>query len=317
MRFHYTQLFSTYSIVAHDPDTGQLGGAVQTHQMSVGRLLPVAQPGVGVVASQSLVNLSFGSLGLAMLRERIAPQHIVNGLTASDPGAKRRQLAVINAKGQAAAFTGDGCIREAGHHVGANYSVQANMMTRTTVIEAMRTAFEQAKGDLAARMLAALQAAQAEDGDIRGMQSAALIVVPGTYEPDWASVYDLRVDEHENPVAEMARLVQIRHAQLIDGQGHGLLNEGKVDEALRVWESARRLVPQQEELAFWQAVTLADASPRADAVQVAAQILREALAQDTRREHWLDLIRRLDECGLIERAGAAQELLAAIEDSHS
>jgi uncharacterized Ntn-hydrolase superfamily protein len=265
-----------------------------------------------VVASQSLVNLSYGAVGLAMLREGLAPQHIINGLTASDPGAKRRQVAVLNAEGSAAAFTGDGCIREAGHHVGEFYSVQANMMTRTTVIDAMHLAFEQASGDLAARMMAALQAAQAEDGDIRGMQSAALIVVPGTHEPDWASVYDLRVDEHENPVAEMARLVRIRHAQLIDGQGHGLLNQGKIDEALQIWESARKQVPEQEELAFWQAVTLADANPRPDCVQIAAQILREALANDSRREHWLDLIQRLDACGLIERQGAAQELLAAL-----
>lgn len=312
MRFHYTELFSTYSIVAYDPETGQLGGAVQTHQMGVGRLLPVAQPGVGVIASQSLVNISFGPLGLAMLREGVTPQNIVNGLTASDPGAARRQLAVINAQGEAAAFTGEGCIREAGHHVGQGYSVQANMMTRSTVIAAMRAAYERASGDLAARMVAALQAAQDEDGDIRGMQSAALIVVPGTHQPDWASVYDLRVDEHENPVQEMARLVRIRHAQLLDGQGHTLLSEGKIDQALQVWQQARTLAPEQEELAFWQAITLADANPREDALSVAAAILTPALNREHRRQHWLDLIQRLEECGLIERKDAARDLLGML-----
>jgi uncharacterized Ntn-hydrolase superfamily protein len=312
MRFHYSELFSTYSIVAYDPETGQLGGAVQTHQMGVGRLLPVAQPGVGVIASQSLINVSFGTLGLAMLREGIAPEHIVNGLTASDPGASRRQLAVINAQGEAAAFTGEGCIREAGHHAGENYSVQANMMTRTTVIDAMREAYESAYGDLATRMVAALQAAQDEDGDIRGMQSAALIVVPGTHQPDWASVYDLRVDEHENPVQEMARLVRIRHAQLLDTQGHTLLNEGKMDQALQVWQQARAMAPEQEEVAFWQAVTLADSNPRDDAVSIAAEILASALSREHRRQHWLDLIQRLDECGLIERKDAARDLLGML-----
>jgi uncharacterized Ntn-hydrolase superfamily protein len=312
--FHYTNLFSTYSIIARDPESGQLGGAVQTHQMAVGRLIPYALPGVGVVASQSLVNISYNPQALTMLREGIAPQRIIDALVASDNNAHRRQVAVINHKGEAAAFSGEGCIAEFGHHVGENYSVQANMMTYKTVIPAMRTAFESATGDLAARMLAALEAAQNEDGDIRGTQSAALKVVSGERTVrDWETIYDLRVDEHTNPVGELGRLVQMRHAQLIDSEGHRLLAEAKTDEALEQWQRARNLTPQQEEIAFWQAVTLADTRPVPNAVEIAASIFNNSFRGDERRLHWLDLIHRLSACGLIHRDNAASELLSAIE----
>lgn len=312
--FHYTELFSTYSIVARDPETGALGGAVQTHQVGVGRLIPHVAPGVGVIASQSLANLRYNSVGLQMLREGLEPEQIIAGLTASDAMSERRQVSIINADGIAAAFTGSGCIREAGHHVGENYSVQANMMTKTTVIDAMRDAFEGATGDLAQRMVAALQAAQAEDGDIRGMQSAALRVVSGDkMQPEWERIYDVRVDESDNPVSELDRLVTIRHAQLLDAQGHALLREGRVEQALTQWEAARAAAPDQEELAFWQVTALADMLPRDDTLVVAAHIFNDAMKGHERRDHWIDLIKRLDECGLIERNGAAEALLAAIE----
>lgn len=312
--FHYSNLFSTYSIIARDPETEELGGAVQTHQMGVGRLIPFALPGIGVIASQSLVNVSYNPQALTMLKEHIAPQRIIDALVASDNNAKRRQVAVINNHGEAAAFSGEGCIPEFGHHVGENYSVQANMMTNKTVIVAMKTAFEGATGDLAARMLVALEAAQNEDGDIRGMQSAALLVVSGdSTAQDWESIYNLRVDEHQNPVAELGRLVHLRHAQIIDSKGHQLLAQGKVDEALSQWERARNMTPQQEEIAFWQAITLADTQPVTDAVDMAASIFNSRFSGHERRQHWLDLIKRLMACGLIERDGAGLELLRAIE----
>lgn len=314
MNFHFTKLFNTYSIVARDPETGYLGGAVQTHIAGVGRFIPVALPGVGVIVSQSLINISYNPVALAMLKEGIAPQKIIEGLTATDPSANRRQVAVINNDGEVAAFTGDGCIREFGHLVGDGYSVQANMMTRPTVIDAMREAYESATGDLAARMLVALQAAQAEDGDIRGMQSSALKVVSGERTAkEWETIYDIRVDEHHNPVEELARLVNICHAQRIDREGYDLLKQDKLDEALAKWTEARNIAPDQEQIAFWQATTLADANPDADAVSMAARIFNEAMAQEDRREHWLDLIQRIQENGIIERAGAGDELIQAIE----
>lgn len=315
MRFHYTDLCTTYSIVARDPDTGQLGGAVQTHQMGVGRLIPVALPGVGVIASQSLVNQTYNPVALEMLQQGIAPEQIIAALTASDPNAGRRQVAVLDSAGQVAAFTGEGCIREFGHYVGDGYSVQANMMTKTTVIDAMRDAYETTRGDFAARMLAALQAAQAEDGDIRGEQSAALKIVSGEYTGrEWESSYDLRVDEHTTPVAELARLVNIRRAQLTDQRGHRLLQAGDMQAALDTWQEARETAPAQVETAFWQAITLADHNPREEAVRIAAAIFNEALARHPRREHWLDLIGRLKANGMLERDGAAEALLAAIND---
>ncbi|NLF77600.1 MAG: DUF1028 domain-containing protein [Chloroflexi bacterium] len=311
MRFHHSELFSTYSIVARDPDTGQFGVAVQTHQMCVGSVVPWLLPGRGAFATQSLANIRFGPMTLAMLQEGISAPHIIQALVASDADAHRRQIAVVDASGQAAAWTGDGCIAQASHHVGQGYSVQANMMTRGTVVDAMARAYESATGDLAQRMLAALEAAQREGGDIRGMQSAALKVVPGdASKPIWAADYDLRVDEHENPVAELARLVRLGRAQVLDGEGHRLLEDARLDEALVKWAEARQIAPELEELPFWQAMALAE---KPEHTAAAIEILRPALAQDPSREHWLDLIGRLADCGLLERAGAAGELIAALE----
>ena len=303
-------LFSTYSVVARDPETGDLGVAVQTHQMGVGRVVPWLLPGVGALATQSLANISFGPAGLALLREGVPAPQVVAALVASDSLAHRRQLAVVDAQGRAAAHTGAGCIAAAGHRVGEGYSVQANMMTNPTVVDAMAAAFEQVSGDLAQRMLAALAAAQAEGGDIRGMQSAALKVVPGdAAQPAWAARYDLRVDEHDNPLAELARLARLRRAQLADARGHEALQAGDRAGALALWAQARAQAPELEELAFWQALALADAHADVDG---AAAILRPALANDPRRDHWLDLIQRLSVCGLIEREGAGEDLIATL-----
>ncbi len=311
MQHYPTALFSTYSIIAYDPHTGQLGGAVQTHQMSVGRILPMLLPGVGVVASQSLANIGFNPLALTMLREGIPPQKIIDALTASDDNAHRRQVAVLNAHGVAAAYTGSGCIPYAAHHVGTHYSVQANMMTRDTVIDAMVAAFEGTTGDLAHRMLAAMVAAQVEDGDIRGQQSAALKVVSGDINtPEWQSIYDLRVDESDEPVVALGRLVRLRHAQLTDNQGYSAMHDGKRDEALALWAQARVDAPELEELAFWQAKTLADDF---DEVGLAAQIFNETFAQDARRAQWVDLLRRLKDCGLFRSGELADDLLKLVE----
>ena len=264
-------LYSTYSIVARDPASGQLGIAVQTHQMSVGSLVIWLEPGIGAVVTQSLINIGYGPSALALLRQGVPPERILAALSATDDRPQVRQMAVVDAQGRAAAFTGIGCIREAAHHVGEGYSVQANMMTRPTVVPAMAAAYEAAKGDLGQRMLAALQAAQAEGGDIRGMQSAALKVVPGDFRPrGWDRVYDLRVDEHADPLAELARLVRLRHAALVDESGYEALAAGERIQALSRWEVARAEAPELEELPFWQAVALADEH---DDVPAAAAIL--------------------------------------------
>ena len=304
----------TYSIVARDPLTGQFGVAVQTHQVAVGRIVSWAEPGYGALATQSLSNPAFGPLGMAMLRQGMEAEQVLAALVAGDLGHARRQVALVDRKGNAAAYTGEGCIAHAGHYIGAGYSVQANMMTRPTVIDAMRHAYENSLGNLAERMVAALRAAQAEDGDIRGQQSAALLVVSSDSEaPTWKTDYDLRVDEHPQPVEELARLVTIRHAQRIDAEGFVLFDEGKLSEALAKWAEARKLAPDQEELSFWQAVALADGYP--DQVAQAAAIFRAGLDGHERRAHWLELLDRLAACGLIERPQASTELKQALEQS--
>lgn len=310
MAASFSELYSTYSIVARDPETGQLGVAVQTHQMCVGRVVPWLQPGVGAVATQSMANVGFASMALTMLREGVPAPRVIDALIASDAEAHRRQVAVVDAEGRVGAWTGEGCIPEAAHQLGEGYSVQANMMANDTVVPAMAAAYEHANGDLAQRMMAALEAAQGEGGDIRGMQSAALKVVSGDHEkPSWSSDYDLRVDEHEDPIGELGRLVRLRHAQHTASLGDRSFRDGHRDAALCRWAEARSEAPELEELAFWQARILADEG--AD-VGAAAEILAPVLADHPLREHWIDLLRRLKSCGLIDRRGAAEELISAL-----
>jgi len=310
MQEHFSKLFSTYSIVARDAETGELGVTVQTHQMCVGWVVPWLRPGLGAVATQASCNISFGPLGLDLLEEGVSPEHVIAALVASDPGAARRQVAVVDAQGRAAAFTGEKCIAEASHHVGEGYSVQANMMTRPTVIPAMVDAYESATGDLAARMMAALEAAQVEDGDIRGMQSAALKIVSGDRAtPVWDTIYDLRVDESETPLDELSRLVRLRRAAVIDERGFEALSAGKRDEAFALWQQARELAPEMEEIPFWQAMNAAD--ELGDVAQAVA-LLRAAFEGHPRRAEWGDLIRRLEACGMLTRDGVANEIITRL-----
>ncbi len=309
MKFHHSELCATFSIVARDPQTGQMGVAVQTHQMSVGGIVPWLLPGVGAVATQSMANVSFGPIALKLLREGYPAEKVIVALVAMDKDEHRRQVAVVDKEGRAAAHTGSGCIAYATHQTGEGYSVQANMMTHDTVAQAMALAYEHASGDLAQRMMSALEAAQAEGGDIRGMQSAALRVVPGDATgPEWAWVYDVRVDESDTPLDDLARLVRLRHASLVDHEGNRVLNAGQKDEALRLWGEARAEAPELEEMPFWQALELADHGDVANA----ASILQAAMVNDPRRDYWIDLIQRLIDCGLIENPTAAAELIAAL-----
>ncbi|HLF25130.1 MAG TPA: DUF1028 domain-containing protein [Anaerolineae bacterium] len=305
------KLFATYSIVARDAATGQLGMAVETHQMCVGSVVPWLLPGVGALATQSLVNISFGPIGLAMLREGVPAPKVIEALIASDAQAHVRQVAAVDAQGRVGAWTGERCIREASHRIGEGYSVQANMMTQNTVVPAMAQAYEQTTGNLAERMLAALQAAQREGGDIRGMQSAALKIVEGKQSGvrAWETIYDLRVDEHADPPAELGRLVRLRSAQVLDAQGYETLKAGERAAALETWRRAREMAPELEETGFWQALTLAD--EHSD-VQTAAEIFNRVFKDDDRRAYWIDLIGRLQNCGSIERSGAGDELIAAL-----
>jgi uncharacterized Ntn-hydrolase superfamily protein len=216
-----TRPVHTYSIVARDLKTGEIGVAVQSHWFAIGPLVPWAEAGVGAVATQSFVDQSYGKLGLDLMRAGRSGPEALKGLLAADENRDLRQVAIIDAQGKVSAHTGSKCIPMAGHHVGNNYSVQANLMLDEKVWPAMSKAFESAQGDLAQRMLVALEAAQAAGGDIRGKQSAALVVVSGkpTGKPWLDRVFDLRVDDHPEPITELRRLVNLQRA-------YNLMNDG-------------------------------------------------------------------------------------------
>lgn len=211
----------TYSIVARDPETGELGVAVQSHYFSVGSVVPWARPGVGAVATQASVNVSFGPRALDLLADGLEPQAVVDQLVASDPGSAGRQLAVVDAQGRAAAFTGETCIVYAGHVTGDGVSCQGNILASEREWPAMLSAYSQAEGSLTMRLLAALDAAEAEGGDLRGRQSAAILVVPGEGE-DWDPVISLRVEDHPHPLVELRRLVELQRAYVIAAEADEL-----------------------------------------------------------------------------------------------
>ena len=297
---------NTYSIVARDSVTGQLGVAVQSHWFSVGSVVPWAEAGVGAVATQSFVEVSYGPLGLALMRAGKSAEQALAALLAADPHTTVRQVAMVDAHGGTAVHTGSGAIEAAGHRRGPGYSVQANLMLRQTVPDAMARAYESAEGDLAERLMRALEAAQAEGGDIRGRQSAALLVVEGerTGRPGGGRVFDLRVEDHPEPLDELRRLLTLGRAYNHMNAGDEALTEGDVARAVREYGAAQAMAPDAAtngEMVFWHAVTLASQGQ----VEASLPLFRRAFAQDP---NWLELLPRLvragqfpDDAALLER----------------
>ena len=251
---------STYSIVALDETTGELGVAVQSHWFSVGFLVPWAKAGVGAVATQSFVKVDYGPDGLQLMESGITAVDALKTLTSKDEGEAVRQVGMIDIKGNVAAHTGSRCIKYAGHIVGENYSVQANMMANGTVPKAMAVAFEKTKGDLADRMMAALEAAEAEGGDIRGKQSAAMVIVSG--EPsgvDWKDTkLSLRIEDHPTPLIELKRLIRVHRAYQHANMGDHYMETEEIDKALIEYSKAAEYYPENAELPYWSAVALAN-----------------------------------------------------------
>ena len=249
---------STYSIVAYDERTGQFGVAVQSHWFSVGALVPWARAGVGAVATQSFVKVEYGPDGIALMESGKSAKEALNQLISKDSGQAVRQVAMIDNKGSVAAHTGENCIYAAGHKIGKNYSVQANLMEKETVWDAMAKAFENAEGDLAKRMMASLEAAENEGGDIRGKQSAAMLIVTGqpTGLPWEDIVMDIRVDDSKHPLKELKRLIRIHTAYQHANKGDHYLEINEVKRALKEYDLASELYPENPELPYWSAVTL-------------------------------------------------------------
>ena len=301
---------ATYSIVARDSVTGEMGVAVQSHWFSVGAIVPWAEAGVGAVATQSFVEPSYGPLGLELMRMgRTAPEAL-KALVTTDTNEAVRQVAMVDAQGRVDAHTGSGAIYAAGHHVGNGFSTQANMMENPTVWDAMARAFETAQGDLAERLLAALEAAEGEGGDIRGRQSAAIIVVSGTSTgaPWLDRKFDLRVEDHPTPVPELRRLVHLQRAYNALNEGDGLVTDGDIEGAMGAYTRAMELVPDEAtngEAPFWVGITLASI----DREDEALPFLLRAVAQDFR---WTELVRRLPAAGLLPSAEVADRLVGRI-----
>lgn len=248
----------TYSIVALDEETGEMGVAVQSHWFSVGSLVIYGEAGVGVVATQSLVNPSYGPKGLALMKQGLSPQQALESLLMNDEGQAYRQVAMLNKDGLTATHTGKLCIDEAGHKRGKNYSVQANMMLKNTVCDAMARAFENTSGSLAHRLMAALKAAEREQGDIRGQQSAAILIVnPTSTGYSWKDIkMELRVEDSENPIDELERLIKVHEAYDFMNKGDLAMEAGNSQEAETMYLNAQNLFPENIEMQFWYAINL-------------------------------------------------------------
>jgi uncharacterized Ntn-hydrolase superfamily protein len=276
----------TYSIVARDPRTGELGAAVQSHWFSVGSIVNWARPGVGAVCTQSFAEPAYGP---NLLDRLAAGEGAGAALTAeldADAAREGRQVAVVSAVGEVAVHTGADCVAFAGDVGGEGFSCQANMMASNRVWPAMAEAFTAATGPLARRLLAALEAAEAAGGDARGRQSAALVVAPGQGEP-WRLAVDLRVEDHDEPLAELARLLDVHDAYALASEGDDLTTEGRHDEAGERYRRAAELAPGNHELIFWAGLAAAQAG---DVEQGAAQVRRAIELHPG----WAEMLGRID-----------------------
>lgn len=281
-------LAHTYSIVARDSVTGNIGVAVQSHWFSVGSVVTYGKAGVGVVATQSFVNPSYGQKGLVLMEQGLSPQQALDALLANDSGEMFRQVAFLNTKGEVATHTGSSCIEAAGHTQGKNFSVQANMMLNNTVWDAMATAFETYKGDFSDRIIAGLKAAQNEKGDIRGSQSAAILIVKGEATGNsWEDiVMDLRVEDNPDPIQELERLVKVHKAYNFMNNGDLAMEAGDTKKAENLYLKAQNLFPDNLEMKFWYAINLLNNKD----FEKAHPILKEIFEQDN---NWKILTSRI------------------------
>jgi uncharacterized Ntn-hydrolase superfamily protein len=277
----------TYSIVARDPTTGELGVAVQSHWFAVGPIVPWVRPGVGAVATQSIAEPAYGPHALDRVQANgVGARATLDALLAEDELARFRQVAIVDAHGEVATHTGKGCIAYAGHRAGAQFSAQANMMASPDVWPAMAAAFEAASGPLARRLLAALNAAESSGGDARGRQSSALVVAPAEGEP-WQRTVDVRVDDHPEPLRELERLLDLADAYAIASEGDDLVGQGRHAEAGERYRLASERAPGNHELLFWSGL----ATARAGDVARGLDQVREAIRL---QPGWMELLGRLE-----------------------
>jgi uncharacterized Ntn-hydrolase superfamily protein len=303
MRHSYCTVV-TYSIVARDPITGELGVAVQSHWFAVGPIVPWARPGVGAIATQANVEVSYGPRGLELLERGASAPDALDQLLGEDPGAVGRQVAILDAHGRVAVHTGTSCIPFAGHASGDGLSCQANMMASERVWPAMLDTFAATEGPLTLRLMAVLDAAEAAGGDIRGRQSAAIVVVPAEGKW-WERTVSLHVEDHPEPLVELRRLVELHRAYELGGQADELVNEGRHDEAARLYRTAAALAPDSHELRFWAGLGAAQAGE----IDRGLDDVRAAIAM---QPGWRPLLERLP-ADVAPSAAAVLERLRAEE----
>lgn len=286
----------TFSIVARDSVTGEMGVAVQSHWFSVGPSVVWGEAGVGVVATQSFVDPSYGYFGLELMRGGKNAPNALKALLSADAHPEVRQVAMLDVNGNVDAHTGKNCIQGAGNIVkNGEFSVQANLMLNNLVPDAMAKAFQSAKGSLADRMIVALEAAQSVGGDIRGKQSAAILIVSGknTGKPWIDRKMDLRVEDSDDPIKELKRLVYLHKAYNFMNEGDVLVEHGKFDEAMKAYSTAEKMVPDNLEMIYWHAVTLASIGK----VDESLPLFKKVFEKD---KNWIELTPRLIPAGLLQ-----------------
>ena len=285
----------TFSIVARDSKTGEMAVAVQSHWFSVGSIVAWGEAGVGVLATQSFVNKSFGIRGLGWLKQGKSPQEAMNLLLQDDAGREYRQVAMVDTQGRVASFTGKSCIAEAAHLNGDGFSVQANMMLNNKVVPAMYAAWNgNSNLPLAERMIAVIKAAQEAGGDIRGKQSAVLVVVAPTagQEPWNDRLIDLRVDDSKDPIAELDRLLKVFRAYEHMNAGDLYIEKGEMEKAMNEYQAAMKMFPENLEMQYWTAIALATKKD----IKQASALLKKIYKKDP---NWRELTKRLPTAGLL------------------
>lgn len=297
-------LAHTYSIVARDDETGEMGVAVQSHWFAVGTVVSWGEAGVGVVATQALTNPALGPKGLDMMRSGHGADQALKTLLGADKGRDFRQVAMLDARGGVGVHTGRRCIPEAGHIEATNFTVQANMMLNDEVWPAMAKRFQQWKGSLAERLMATLEAGEEAGGDIRGKQSAALLVVRGKASGNiWEDrVVDLRVDDAREPLEELKRLLKVHRAYRHMNMGDEALEREDMPLAMKHYSTAEALFPRNLEMRFWHAVTLANNGRLEDALPIFKKVF-------SRDEDWRKLAERLVPVGMLHLSESELERL--------
>lgn len=289
------QLAHTYSIVAMDEKTGEMAVGVQSHWFSVGTIVSWGKSGVGVVATQSFVNPAYGPEGIKLMESGVSAEEALTKLVSEDESRDYRQAAMLDINGSVIAYTGEKCIVDAGQYIGKNFSVQANMMLNDKVVPAMKKAFEEnSELSLAERIIKVFEAAEESGGDIRGKQSAALLVVgPEKTDNEWQDKkIDLRVDDSENPVKEIKRLLKVHRAYEHMNKGDLAIEHGDMEKALFEYGSAEALFPDNLEMKFWKAVALLNNSRLNEAKEIFKYVIE-------RNDNWEKLLLRLPRSNLI------------------